>query len=138
VYEAPDGKRYRPSMSLTLTCDSYGKVTADGTPADPAHYDYQRAARDALHFAALFDRYDPDDPLRSDVDLWHREIMVRGKGGQARVVRIGHEACERMICRSVPHRRACVLPAAHPDWGRAKPYCLSQEFEDCGSGCLAG
>ena len=43
-------------MFLTLTCDSYGKVTADGTPADPDRYDYQRAARDALHFAALFDR----------------------------------------------------------------------------------
>ncbi len=57
VYEAPDGKRYRPSMFLTLTCDSYGKVTADGTPADPGSYDYQRAARDALHFAALFDRF---------------------------------------------------------------------------------
>ena len=44
-------------MFLTLTCDSYGKVTADGTPADPGTYDYQRAARDALHFAALFDRF---------------------------------------------------------------------------------
>ena len=43
-------------MFLTLTCDSYGKVGADGTPADPDSYDYQRAARDALHFAALFDR----------------------------------------------------------------------------------
>ena len=39
-----------------LTCDSYGKVRADGTPADPGSYDYQRAARDALHFSALFDR----------------------------------------------------------------------------------
>ena len=28
----------------------------DGIPADPDRYDYQRAARDALHFAALFDR----------------------------------------------------------------------------------
>ena len=56
TYTAPDGTTYRPSMFLTLTCDSYGKVTADGTPADPATYDYQRAARDALHFAALFDR----------------------------------------------------------------------------------
>jgi hypothetical protein len=56
VYESPDGKRYRPSMFLTLTCDSYGKVLDDGTPADPGVYDYQRAARDALHFAALFDR----------------------------------------------------------------------------------
>ena len=44
-------------MFLTLTCDSYGKVTADGIPADPDAYDYQRAARDALHFAALFDRF---------------------------------------------------------------------------------
>jgi hypothetical protein len=56
TYTAPDGKTFRPSMFLTLTCDSYGKVTADGVPADPAAYDYQRAARDALHFAALFDR----------------------------------------------------------------------------------
>ncbi len=43
-------------MFLTLTCDSYGKVGPDGTPADPRRYDYQRAARDAIHFAALFDR----------------------------------------------------------------------------------
>jgi hypothetical protein len=56
TYTAPDGATYRPSMFLTLTCDSYGKVGPDGTPADPGAYDYQRAARDALHFAALFDR----------------------------------------------------------------------------------
>jgi hypothetical protein len=57
VYTAPDGKRYRPSMFLTLTCDSYGKVNDDGSPADPDSYDYTRAARDAIHFAALFDRF---------------------------------------------------------------------------------
>jgi hypothetical protein len=44
-------------MFLTLTCPSYGKVGEDGTPADPGSYDYPRAARDALHFAALFDRF---------------------------------------------------------------------------------
>ena len=44
-------------MFITLTCPSYGRVSSDGTPADPARYDYQRAARDALHFAALFDRF---------------------------------------------------------------------------------
>jgi hypothetical protein len=43
-------------MFLNLTCDSYGKVGEDGTPTDPAGYDYQRAARDAIHFPALFDR----------------------------------------------------------------------------------
>ena len=57
VYTAPDGKRYRPSMFLTLTCDSYGRVRDDGTPADQAAYDYTRAARDAIHFAALLDRF---------------------------------------------------------------------------------
>jgi hypothetical protein len=57
VCTAPDGKRYRPSMFLTLTCDSYGRVRDDGTPADPAAYDYTRAARDAIHFAALLDRF---------------------------------------------------------------------------------
>ncbi|HUY50192.1 MAG TPA: replication initiator [Streptosporangiaceae bacterium] len=56
TYTAPDGAIFRPSMFLTLTCDSYGKVNADGTPAGLDSYDYQRAARDALHFAALFDR----------------------------------------------------------------------------------
>jgi hypothetical protein len=57
VYIAPDGKTFRPSLFITLTCPSYGKVSSDGTPTDPGMYDYQRAARDALHFAALFDRF---------------------------------------------------------------------------------
>ena len=57
TYTAPDGKTFRPSMFLTLTCPSYGRVREDGTPANPAAYDYVRAARDALHFAALFDRF---------------------------------------------------------------------------------
>jgi hypothetical protein len=57
TYTAADGKTFRPSLFLTLTCPSYGKVTADGTPADPDRYDYTRAVRDALHFAALFDRF---------------------------------------------------------------------------------
>jgi hypothetical protein len=56
TYTAPDGKTFRPSMFLTLTCPSYGRVRQDGTPADPASYDYAGAARDALAFAALFDR----------------------------------------------------------------------------------
>ena len=57
VYTTPDGKTFRPSMFVTLTCPSYGRVREDGSPADPAAYAYQRAARDALHFAALFDRF---------------------------------------------------------------------------------
>ncbi len=57
TYTAPDGKTFRPSMFVTLTCPSYGRVDHDGTPVDPAAYDYDRAARDALTFAALFDRF---------------------------------------------------------------------------------
>ncbi|MGW5050492.1 replication initiator [Actinokineospora sp. NPDC004072] len=48
---------YRPSMFVTLTCDSYGPVGADGAPRDFASYDYRRAARDAVHFASLVDRW---------------------------------------------------------------------------------
>ena len=35
--------------------------------------------------------YDAEDAQRSDVDLWQREILVRGKGGKARIVRISHQ-----------------------------------------------
>ncbi|SLE75814.1 Uncharacterised protein [Mycobacteroides abscessus subsp. abscessus] len=48
--------KYRPSMFLTLTCESYGPIRA-GAPVDPARYDYRRAARDSIHFAALVDRF---------------------------------------------------------------------------------
>ena len=57
AYTTPDGKAFRPSLFVTLTCPSYGRVTADGTPADPDQLRLLRAARDALHFAALFDRF---------------------------------------------------------------------------------
>jgi len=49
--------RYRPSTFLTLTLDSYGRVDSDGAAMDPDRYDYRRAARDAIHFPALVDRF---------------------------------------------------------------------------------
>lgn len=51
------GGRYRPSTFLTLTLDSYGRVDNDGAAVDPDWYDYRRAARDAVHFPALVDRF---------------------------------------------------------------------------------
>jgi Replication initiator protein, pSAM2 len=57
TYTAPDGKTFRPSLFVTLTCPSYGRVGEDGTPTDPGAYDYDQAARDALAFPALFDRF---------------------------------------------------------------------------------
>ena len=35
TYTAPDGKQFRPSMFVTLTCPSYGRVREDGTPGRP-------------------------------------------------------------------------------------------------------
>jgi hypothetical protein len=57
TFTAPDGKVFRPSMFLTLTLPSYGRVRKDGTPVDPQSYDYHRAALDALHFPRLVDRF---------------------------------------------------------------------------------
>jgi Replication initiator protein, pSAM2 len=57
VFNAPCGKTYRPSMFVTLTLGSYGRVTAEGVPVDPSRYDYRRAALDALHFPKLVDRF---------------------------------------------------------------------------------
>jgi len=49
--------RYRPSTFVTLTLESYGRVDSDGAAVDPDRYDYRRAARDAIHFPALLDRF---------------------------------------------------------------------------------
>ena len=41
-------------------------------------------------------RYHPDDPRRSDIDLWSREITVCGKGGKTRTVKIGYDAARSL------------------------------------------
>jgi hypothetical protein len=50
------GREHRPSMFVTLTLGSYGKVWR-GVPVDPETYDYRRAALDALTFSRLVDRF---------------------------------------------------------------------------------
>ncbi len=57
VFTAPSGVTYRPSMFITLTLGSYGRVDAEGVPIDPDRYDYRQAALDALHFPKLVDRF---------------------------------------------------------------------------------
>jgi site-specific recombinase XerC len=49
-------------------------------------------------------RFDPEDPLGSDMDLERREITIRGKGGKARIARIGHETA-RALDRYIRVRR---------------------------------
>ncbi len=50
-------------------------------------------------------RYDPQDPRRSDIDVWQREITVLGKGGKPRIVKIGYDAA-RAVDRYL-RARAC-------------------------------
>lgn len=80
TFTAPDGTVFRPSTFMTLTLDSYGPVHSAspkphhprvcrcgrvhhkddgivGTPLDRDRYDYRRAARDAIHFGKLVDRF---------------------------------------------------------------------------------
>jgi hypothetical protein len=48
---------YRPSMFVTVTLPSYGRVDSrTGVPVYPDRYDYRAAARDAIHFSRLLDR----------------------------------------------------------------------------------
>lgn len=52
------GATFRPSMFVTLTLPSYGKVqSGTGIPVAPSRYDYRAAALDALYFARLVDRF---------------------------------------------------------------------------------
>ncbi|MGZ0150371.1 replication initiator [Kribbella sp. WER1] len=77
TFTAPNGRTYRPSMFLTLTLPSYGRIHTRpgdggrcpcgakhdeaapvlGTPVDPSTYDYHRAAMEALHFPKVVDRF---------------------------------------------------------------------------------
>jgi site-specific recombinase XerC len=41
-------------------------------------------------------RYHPGDPARSDLDLHAREIRIRGKGGTAQTVKIGHQTARNL------------------------------------------
>jgi site-specific recombinase XerD len=66
-------------------------------------------------------RYDPGDPRRSDIDLWQREITVRGKGGKDRIVKIGHQAArslDRYLRARSRHAQALAAAAVA---GRGQP-----------------
>jgi replication initiator protein RepSA len=57
----PEKRSQQPQPRLAKFCrfrdDSYGRVDNEGAAADPERYDYRRAARDAIHFRALVDRF---------------------------------------------------------------------------------
>jgi hypothetical protein len=81
TFTGRDGTAHRPSMLVTLTLGSHGRVHTGtryrrgqlapcecghlhgqrdpllGVPLDPASYDYRAAALDAIHFAKVMDRW---------------------------------------------------------------------------------
>jgi hypothetical protein len=133
TYTALDGKTFRPSMFITLTCPSYGKVGEDGTPVDPGSYDYQWAARDALHMAALFDRFIQNlrRVLGYDVQYFatiepqkrlapHVHIAIRGTVSRAELRRIIAATYHQVWWPSTEHVRfeGDHLPVWHEPSGR--------------------
>ncbi len=116
TFTATDGKVFRPSLFVTLTCPSYGRVSSDGVPVDPGAYDYTRAARDALHFAALFDRVHPEPaPV-----LRVRRAVLRGRRAAAapRPARPHRNPRHRLPSRAARGARRDLPPglvAIHPD-----------------------
>ncbi|WP_040806047.1 replication initiator [Nocardia concava] len=87
------GGKYRPGMLCTLTLPSYGainrvggrdangKVCSDGSPRDPKTYDYTRAARDTIYFAALFDRWIQNLRRALGYDIQYFAVMEPQKRG---------------------------------------------------------
>jgi integrase/recombinase XerD len=54
-------------------------------------------------------RYDPEDAKRSDLDLWQREVTVRGKNGKARIIKVSYQAArtlDRYIRARARHAQA--------------------------------
>ena len=86
-YRCSPAKNYRPWRRPARAARSPSAVTRRSSRCSPRPGSGRGAGRDPL---------DPHDPRRSDVDLWRREITVRGKGGRPRVVRIGHEAARAL------------------------------------------
>jgi hypothetical protein len=111
VYQAPTpahGARLlrpgpaRPAAELlALAADAVGDASVC---ADRSFQQRRDAAIIAVFTATVIRlsdvanlRYDPDDPRCGDIDLWQREIIVCGKGGKTRTVKIGYEAARSRL-----------------------------------------
>jgi hypothetical protein len=105
------GRTFRPSLFLTVTLDTYGRVHAtDGTPTNPATYDYRRAARDALHFAKLLDRLIQNLRRVAGYDLQYFGVVEP----QRRLAPHAHIAIRGTLPRAVV--RQVVAATYHQVW----------------------
>ncbi|MFS1304250.1 replication initiator [Streptosporangium longisporum] len=136
TFIASDGKVYRPSLFVTLTLPSYGRVR-NGVPVDPATYDYARAARDALHFSKLVDRFVQNLRRVAGYDVQyfasvepqkrlapHLHMAIRGTMPRAEVKAIAAATYHQVWWPSVDEVRfdGDHLPIWAPRTERAEPY----------------
>ena len=80
TYTTPDGKTFRPSLFITLTCPSYGRVTADGNAGRPGRLRLHRggARRAALRRAVRPVHAEPAPVLRP-----RHPVLRRGRTATA-------------------------------------------------------
>ncbi|MEK2490691.1 replication initiator [Kitasatospora purpeofusca] len=86
AYTAPDGRTFRPSLFLTLTLPSYGRVRADGTPVDPTTHEPLPTWDDALDQLDDEPEAQPAHVLRFGPQLDAQGVLV-GSPQAARCVR---------------------------------------------------
>jgi hypothetical protein len=129
VYPGPNGQLYRPSMFITLTCPSYGPVRDDGTPVDPGNYDYESAARDALHFAALFDRFIQNLRRFAGFDVQYFAAVEP----QKRLAPHVHIAVRGTISRA--DLRKVLAATYHQVWWPADRLIQALRYEPCSPRC---
>lgn len=97
---APDGRVYRPSMFVTLTLPSYGKVVR-GVPVDPDGYRYRRAALDAVLFPRLVDQFFKNLRRCAGFDVQYFSVVEPQKRGAPHLHAALRGAIPRAILRQV-------------------------------------
>lgn len=102
VYEGNLGRRYRPSMFVTLTLPSYGAIVPGrGVPVDPDEYDYRTAALDAMHFTKLLDRWIQN--LRRCAGYKVQVLRQHGSAGSCSASTASSSAARRRRTRLTHH-----------------------------------
>ncbi len=96
----PDGRVYRPSMFVTLTLPSYGKVH-HGIPTDPDGYRYRRAALDAVLFPRLVDQFFKNLRRCAGFDVQYFSVVEPQKRGAPHLHAAVRGAIPRAILRQV-------------------------------------
>lgn len=96
----PNGRVYRPSMFVTLTLPSYGKVR-DGVPVEPDGYAYRRAALDAVLFPRLVDQFFKNLRRCAGFDVQYFSVVEPQKRGAPHLHAALRGAIPRAILRQV-------------------------------------